>query len=424
MSKVHIVGGGITGLSVARYLGNYQVCIWERERLGGLCFSFKIEEFTFDLDAHFLHFRSSKIKEEVLSRSKDILVPHKRSSWIYWKRRLIPFPFQRHLSYLPASFFSRILMDLLCYCWREKYGETLSKFILSRYGPTLYKIFFLPYLSKFYKISPDKIPFREVKEFFPQDNISQILEGLLTRRIVSTGYNSIFYYPVSGGIKSFIERWGEGIEKNVKKGEVRKVYWRDRKVEVEGKEIPYDFLVYTSPFPTLFRVLEPFPSNFSHLLPFFYTNSILCYNIGIKNDRWEKVHWVYFPEEEFVFFRVGFYSHIAPLMAPPGCSSIYVETAVSPHETKVDLEERVIDDLLKTGILEDKGEVEVIKTICIPYGYPLFLGERKELDNFQHWLEERGIFLSGRYGRWRYYSMEDCIREGKSVAERIGKILQ
>ncbi|GEM_PF-1491409 len=457
MKQVHIVGGGITGLSVARYLKNGQVHIWEKEEeAGGLCSSFKIGEFTFDRDAHFLHFRSSRIKEEILKKNKDILIPHKRSSWIYWQDRLIPFPFQRHISHLPSPLFSRITAELFSCCQREEKNDTyLGKLLLSRYGTTLYNIFFLPYLSKFYKISPEKIPFEEVKDFFPLDNVSQILSRLLNdptqagipsdispktgtfqpgvKENSDAGYNSLFYYPPAGGIGTFMSRWKEGIEKSIQKGRVVKIYWEKKEIEVETEEVypsppgsiprkgistkNYDLLVCTFPLPELFKALHPFPARFLHLLPFFYANSILCYNIGIKSDNWQGVHWTYFPEEEFTFFRVGFYSHIAPLMAPPKCSSIYVEVALhsQDREREEELEKRVVEDLIKAGILRNKGEIEVIRPIYIPSAYPLFLGNRKELDDFKHWLRERGIILAGRYGTWKYYSMEDCIKEGQQI---------
>ncbi|NOZ63433.1 MAG: NAD(P)-binding protein [Caldiserica bacterium] len=454
MKQIHIVGAGITGLSIARYLKNDKVHIWEKEEIGGLCSSFKIGEFTFDRDAHFLHFRSPRIKEEVLEKNKDILIPHKRSSWIYWQGKLIPFPFQRHLSYLPSPLSSRILTELLSYCQgKDQNNAYLGKLLLSRYGPTLYNIFFLPYLSKFYKISPDKIPFKEVKDFFPLDNVHQVLTGLLDKipqgeipsgtfskmrtfqpgdkEKSNSGYNSTFYYPPSGGIGTFMGRWKEGVEKNIKKGVVSKIYWEKKEIEVEGEgmstgntpysRIPYDLLICTFPLPELFKALHPFPAKFSHLLPFFYANSILCYNIGIKGDNWKGVHWTYFPEKEFIFFRVGFYSHIAPLMAPPKCSSIYVEVALHSQGQDIEgnLEKRVIEDLIKAGILKNKREIEVIKPVYIPSAYPLFLGQRKELDNFKHWLQERGILLAGRYGAWKYYSMEDCIKEGRRIGESV-----
>lgn len=452
MRQVHIVGAGITGLSIARYLKNGQVHIWEKEEeTGGLCSSFKIGEFTFDRDAHFLHFRSPRIKKEILEKNKDILIPHKRSSWIYWQGRLIPFPFQRHLSCLPSPLSYRILMDLLSSCQGKEPGEaSLGKLLLSRYGPTLYNIFFLPYLSKFYKISPHKIPFEEVKDFFPLDTPGQIINGLLNevsqdtspigtslktgtflhgdKGIYSSGYNSTFYYPPSGGIGTFIKRWQEGIEKNIGKGKVSKIYWEEKALEVEGKRISYDLLICTFPLPELFKVLHPFPAKFSHLLPFFYANSILCYNIGIKGDNWKGVHWTYFPEEDFIFFRVGFYSHIAPLMAPPKCSSIYVEVALHSRERDIgeNLEKRVVEDLIKAGILRNKGDIEVIRPVYISSAYPIFLGRRKELDSFKQWLQERGILPAGRYGAWKYYSMEDCIKEGKRISrdteKKIGTI--
>ncbi len=422
MKKIYIVGGGITGLSIAHYLKDFDTHIFEKEKaVGGLCSSFNSGEFTFDLDAHFLHFRFPDIKEEILNTGGDILVSHKRSSWIYWDKNLIPFPFQNHLSYLSPSTSQKIFLDLLdCWSGKKKKSEYLDDFLLSHYGSTLYKEFFLPYILKFYRISPEKIPFGEIRKFFPKDNFSNILRGLLTKKVSYSGYNHIFYYPYSGGIKTFVEKWKEGLEDIIKEGEIKKIYWNKKEIEVNGKRVHYDFLIYTPPLPVFLKSLDPFPSSFSSLLPSLYSNSILCYNIGVSRDVFKKIHWIYFPENDIVFFRVGFYSHVSSSMAPSNCSSIYVEVSVSNPDKN--LKEKVIEDLIKVKILKSKKDIKVIKPVYIPYAYPLFVGKRNEMEEFKNWLKEKNIFLGGRYAEWKYYSMEDCIRRGKEIAREIRNI--
>jgi UDP-galactopyranose mutase len=42
---------------------------------------------------------------------------------------------------------------------------------------------------------------------------------------------------------------------------------------------------------------------------------------------------MYFPEPEYLFYRVGFPMNFSSAVVPAGCSSMYVEVAVLPDES-------------------------------------------------------------------------------------------
>ena len=63
-----IIGGGITGLSVASFLGkdkDYLVAEGSNE-VGGYCKTTKRNGFVWDYSGHFFHFRNKDIKEYVM----------------------------------------------------------------------------------------------------------------------------------------------------------------------------------------------------------------------------------------------------------------------------------------------------------------------------------------------------------------------
>ena len=63
-----ILGGGLTGLSTGLHLGQREHLILEREEsTGGLCRSFQVEGFTFDLTGHLLHLRDDTIRNRSYS---------------------------------------------------------------------------------------------------------------------------------------------------------------------------------------------------------------------------------------------------------------------------------------------------------------------------------------------------------------------
>ena len=61
-----IIGGGITGLSLASYLDNKDYLILERdEKVGGYCKTTIRNGFVWDYSGHFFHFRNKDIKDYI-----------------------------------------------------------------------------------------------------------------------------------------------------------------------------------------------------------------------------------------------------------------------------------------------------------------------------------------------------------------------
>ena len=59
----------------------------------------------------------------------------------------------------------------------------------------------------------------------------------------------------------------------------------------------------------------------------------------------------------------------------------------------------------------------------IKYGYPIYDSNyRLAREGIAKFLIQNNIISCGRYGSWRYMSMEDVLLEGKNVAAKIMKL--
>ena len=77
-------------------------------------------------------------------------------------------------------------------------------------------------------------------------------------------------------------------------------------------------------------------------------------------------------------------------------------------------------DLKKIGLLSPKDKIYAKDINDIKYGYPIYDRHYKAArEKALSFLHENGIFPCGRYGSWRYMSMEDAILDGKRVAEML-----
>ena len=106
-TKILILGGGLTGLSIAYHLekfGQTDYLVAERESApGGLCGSIQKNGFTFDYAGHLLHLHTPYGKKLVKKLLKTNLLRQKRKASIYTNKSRVPFPFQANLFALPFA---------------------------------------------------------------------------------------------------------------------------------------------------------------------------------------------------------------------------------------------------------------------------------------------------------------------------------
>ena len=194
-----------------------------------------------------------------------------------------------------------------------------------------------------------------------------------------------------------------------------------------GEDVSYAHLISCLPLPELVKRLDPFPEELREPLDRLRWTSVLCLNLGVRRAGISDKSWVYFPEGDFVFYRVGFPTNFTPLAAPTGCSSMYVEVSHRPGEgfdtpgRRAALLKKVRSGLEKAGILRRSDELAVAHFLPIPYAYVIYDVHRTPaVEILLEWLREKAHCASiGRYGAWKYSFMEEAILDGKKAAENL-----
>jgi protoporphyrinogen oxidase len=145
---------------------------------------------------------------------------------------------------------------------------------------------------------------------------------------------------------------------------------------------------------------------------------------GPAAPNFRDLHWVYLPEKDLPFYRIGFYSHLPVEFVQPGMTSVYVEAAVAADDLRPplpDLVERCMSSLEKRGWVERK-EILAAAINWIDCAYVHFTPQRRRiLPGLLRALADRGVHPIGRYGLWDYLSMEDSILSGVETARRLLK---
>jgi len=424
--KILILGAGLSGLSIAYFLKKkgFNPHVFEKESVsGGMCRSIKNGDFTFDLSGHLLHFRNPQIKKLVKDLLANNLKKHTRQATVFSHDRFINFPFQTNFDKLPSKVSKECLSGLAqADKLQSKDDQTFLDWIYNRFGQGIAKHFMIPYNLKFWQEPLSSISSEWAHRFIVTPK-SKSAKDLKKESLKNLGYNAEFWYPKKGGIEELIKAL-LAFNKNIfLNKEVVEIDLKKKTVRFkDGKNEKYDLLISTIPLPQMLKIIKDIPHQINKCLKDLKWVSIYNINFGIQGKQQEAQHWTYFPQKNISFFRVGFFHNFSKSLTPEGSSSLYVEVSYSKKYpiNKEKVVSRVKRDLKKNGIISDLSKICCTNTNDLSYGYPIYDKKyRKSRNKVLEFLSDFNINSIGRYGSWRYMSMEDVMLESRKLAGEI-----
>ena len=99
---------------------------------------------------------------------------------------------------------------------------------------------------------------------------------------------------------------------------------------------------------------------------------------------------------------------------------LYVETSVKNDRfDSLPNYETILEELVEvTGI--KKECFELIATIDINPAYPIYNKYWKHItESIRKTMSDHDVYLAGRYGNWKYESMEDSMNDGLLISRQI-----
>jgi protoporphyrinogen oxidase len=409
-------------MSTAYHLGERQHLVIEAEDApGGLCRSREVHGFTFDYAGHLLHLRDERIIPLIDDLLPGAFNSIERRAMIRSQGATLPFPFQANLHGLPREVVADCLtgfIESLETAVPDGAAASFEEWSLAVFGRGISEAFMLPYNGKLFRRDASEMTADWVSWAVPKPSLREVIRGALGLENRGMGYNPKFRYPKRGGIGILPEALAERVP-NMRLGtRVVGVDLEARTVDLEdGERLSYDELVVTIPLPSFLKMTG------DHAGDPLDWSVVGCLNLGVDRPHIaDGAHWIYFPDPEVPFYRVGFPTNFSAAVAPPGTSSMYVEFGLRKDE-EFDprrLEADALQALRHEGILSEADRVIARDYLRIDPGYVIFDGRRREiLESVVPELESRGVHVIGRYGAWTYSYMERALVDGMELAARL-----
>ena len=424
-----IIGGGLTGLVAGERLERAGVptMVFEREAdAGGACRSIDADGFVFDYTGHLLHV--AQPETEAYLDELGIwqgLVVHRRRAAVVIGGRPTPYPVQINTHGLAPDVRRDCLVGFIRAWARTGADEerNFREWVLERFGEGLAEHFFFPYNRKLYRAEPEELGLDWVGRYVPKPDLEAVVYGALGLHDVKIGYNAVFRYPTSGGIRLLPDRVADRVPDLRTDSEVVRLHLGEHWLELAGGErLAFDTVVSTISLPRLLdMVCDELPSDVAEARRALRWVRVLNIALGVRGPAPVPEHWRYFPDPEVSYYRVGFPSNHGRL-APDGCHTVSVEISFVPGRGDVVAEAAEAETALAGAGLLDPENVEVRQLTMVDPAYVVFDHDRRDaVSMLRAWLRSHDVRLTGRWAEWKYSAMEDAVLDGMAAARRLAE---
>lgn len=440
-TDILILGGGLSGLVAADLLvkKNLKVVILEKEpECGGLARTLSFKGFKYDIGGHRLCFDDAGNIAYIRGFLSSIgLNALKQKSRILFNDRYIVYPIDF------SSVFGISKVDLAKICVESLFlnknagNGNFESWVLSNYGPTLYKAFFKDYTEKVWGRPSRDISSVWAAKRVGNNNIFTSLKNLFAFDESVKEHKKIFYYPSNG-----IGALAQGLEDSLrnkcllfKKSDIGRFLIEDGTIssvvfvsDGNSFEVKCKKIFSTIPILELCKCLRKTAGpGFEDVEDKIKYRSLMLVNLIVDKKFTTDWHWCYTPRKDLVFARLYEPKYWNAALAPDQTKTLLCCEIFCNHEDRLwsscdaDLIKHVQEDLIKNRILHPGDRIVDGSVTRIRYAYPLlYAGFENDLREIRGRLASlNNICLAGRSGTHSYFDMEESIDDVKEKVDSL-----
>lgn len=435
-TEVLVLGAGLAGMAAAGELGGDAVVLEREERPGGLVRAELMGGHWFDHVLHLLYFPDPETEGKVRGIVGEALVPCPAEAFVETRAGVARFPLQCHLGTLEREAVVRCVSDLA----RAAAGggpppAHYEEMLLRTFGRELCDLFFLPYNRKMWRRPLDALAPSGFQWNIARPALEDVLRGALAGGEAPAAPGRTWYPrpPAGAEVRGMevlsralarrVERLALGVEARVIDLDRREVWGRDR----AGREVRLRWrraCVGTLPLPTMVLACPQAPPSLKAACRELAWNRVWTVAFAIRGPRPRgRGHWRYYPDEAVPFTRLVHMHEFDPMSAPEDGWSLLAEVPEpggAPPPPVADLVRRVREGLHRVGALPPGSRIVNERVIAADPAYVVFdAGSAGTLARARTFLEGRGLWPLGRYGRWEYSSMGGVMRDGFALGREL-----
>jgi protoporphyrinogen oxidase len=426
MLDVGILGGGVSGLFTAYFLGGAVEVLEADATVGGLSRCFGGEGFRSDIGGHILFSKDKEALAHELAVLGDNVHLGVRANKILYKGLHVKYPFENGIDVLPKEDIVDILYSFVENPHKAK-PANFREWMYHVFGSGLTDRYLLPYNTKIWKTPAEEMSLEWVDRV-PRPPLLDLVKTAVGIQTEGYTHQLNFHYPRSGGFESMpkavASRLGAKVRTGFRVAALRPCDGGWAVISDRGEERRYRQLVATVPIGTLFSALGDVPPEVRSASDALRYNSLRVALIGVRGTDLPPYTALYVPDPSSLYHRVCYNQVFSPDMVPAGYGSVSCEITVAPgsdldswsDETILD---RVVDDLVRDGVV--KREAVCYRQVHRErYAYVVYTtGYSDRVRTIRQLTDERGLHLAGRFAEYQYVNTDACVRRALDLSRQL-----
>lgn len=444
---VIVMGAGLAGLTAACELTKkkaYEVIVFEKERqVGGLAKTIKVGNFRFDTGPHRWYSKQDMVNRWLKQLMDKQIIKVPRLTRIYFDKKFFYYPIRLknalfNIGLLKATqgAIDYIIVRVKTFFFKDR-AITLEDGYISKFGKTLYEIFFKRYSEKLWGRSCRQISADWISQRTRGFNIASVVKDAIlpSKKVVS--FVDEFFYPKLGigaiaqtlASKTRIHGGKIRLKSPITKIKVSKQKVEFVEIRQNGKRRNFyaEEFISSIPLNDLISHLAPQPPK-----------EILAINQKLKyRDEIQvvllvnKAHltqdtWIYVHPKELAFVRFMEMDNWSNQLQPEGKTAIVFEIVCNIGDkvwqmSDQDLIKMITEQFISEFSLIKRSDILDAIVHRVEKEYPVYHLEYKEdTKKLKEFLAQfKNLQIIGRNGTFRYNNMDHSIEMGLYAAWNI-----
>lgn len=416
MKRIAIIGAGISGLTSAQLLKNKaQVVVLEREaKPGGLIRCERVNGGLFHTcGGHVFNTKNQTVLDwfwQQFDKEQEFHKTDRNSVIVLPNGQNIPYPIENFAYLLDEQTQKAFIQDLLQIATYEKSGEQITNFqafLRSRFGNTLYQLYFEPYNKKVWRRELSDVPIDWLAGKLPMPTVEEMIYNNFNRVAEKQFVHSTFFYEKEGGSQLIANRLAEGLDIRYN-ADVSKISFASNVWIIDGEV--FDIVVFCGNIKDLPNIIQGLDiqgyTKSIEDLQFHGTTSVFC---EIDANPYS---WMYLPDDKYRAHRIICTGNFA--------SSNNGKVVAGRTTATVEF----TDEISKEEIMENLQRIPLHPTYIThkynQYTYPIQQADTREMIvSLKQTLALKGFYLTGRFADWEYYNMDVAMAAAMKTIEQV-----